>query len=335
MATFWRYFAFSALSSVVVLGLVLGFVGPAAMTVTMVLMAIEIAFSFDNAIINAKVLGRLSPLWQKLFLSVGIVIAIFGMRILFPLVIVALSSHLHIGEVWRLALHEPGEYAEKLEQTHTAIMAFGGAFLLMLTLHFLMDDSREVVWLRRVEHPFRRMGRWWLPACLTVLAVLALAVLPLNPHERQTLVAGLSGVAVYGAMQGFLLLVERLAGRKATAAALTGWAALATFLYLEVLDASFSFDGVIGAFAITNQVVLIAAGLGVGAVWVRSLTVFIIRRGTLDAYRFLEHGAHYAIGVLALAMFASVLWDVPELVTGVASLGLIGASVVASRQART
>ena len=84
--------------------------------------------------------------------------------------------------------------------------------------------------------------------------------------------------------------------------ALAGKAAFFMFLYLEVLDASFSFDGVIGAFAITNDIVLMALGLGIGAMYVRSLTVYLVRQGTLDDYVYLEHGAHYAIGALAVIL---------------------------------
>ena len=79
----------------------------------------------------------------------------------------------------------------------------------------------------------------------------------------------------------------------------TGKAAFALFCYLEVLDASFSFDGVIGAFAISTDILVIAAGLGIGALFIRSLTVWLVRQGTLDEYVFLEHGAHYALGALA------------------------------------
>ena len=106
------------------------------------------------------------------------------------------------------------------------------------------------------------------------------------------------------------------------------------FMYLELLDASFSLDGVLGAFAITSDVVLIVAGLGVGAVWVRSLTVFMVRRGTLEAYKYLEHGAHYAIAVLAVAMLLSAVYHIPEAITGLLGILLIGGSIVASIKAR-
>ena len=89
---------------------------------------------------------------------------------------------------------------------------------------------------------------------------------------------------------------------------------LGAFLYLEVLDASFSFDGVIGAFALTNNILLIAIGLGVGAMYVRSMTIMLVERGTLAQFRYLEHGAFYSIFALSIVMFLQSLmlaavWD--------------------------
>ncbi|MFC7467892.1 DUF475 domain-containing protein [Actinomadura keratinilytica] len=98
------------------------------------------------------------------------------------------------------------------------------------------------------------------------------------------------------------------------------------FLYLEVLDASFSFDGVIGAFAITNDIVLMALGLGIGAMYVRSLTVYLVRQGTLDDYVYLEHGAHYAIGALAVILLVTIRFQISEMITGLIGVVLIGLS---------
>jgi len=109
-----------------------------------------------------------------------------------------------------------------------------------------------------------------------------------------------------------------------------GKAGLFLFLYLQVLDASFSFDGVIGAFALSNNVFIIAAGLGIGAVFIRSLTVFLVRKGTLSEFRFLEHGAHWAIGALAVIMFLSIGFDVPGIITGLIGVIFIGAAFIHS-----
>ena len=327
-----RNFGVSLGLSLLGLGYVLLALGWAAGAVTLVLAAIELAFSFDNAIINAKVLMRLSPLWRTLFLSVGIIIAIFGVRALLPLVIVGLTAQLPLGSVADLALRHPAQYADELEKARPAITAFGGAFLLMLSLHFF-TTGREVQWLRRMERLLSRYERWWLPLLTSVSVVVALSVLPENHHRLTSLVAGLVGIVAYETIHGGILLLDRRFGGATRTKHVSGWAAFATFLYLEVLDASLSFDGVIGAFAITSSVVLIAIGLGIGAVWVRSLTVYMVRNRTLEAYQYLEHGAHYAISVLAVSMLLAVVVEVPDAVTGVLCLGLIAAAAVASRQA--
>ena len=109
-----------------------------------------------------------------------------------------------------------------------------------------------------------------------------------------------------------------------------GKAAFFLFLYLEVLDASFSFDGVIGAFAITQDIFIIAVGLGVGAMYIRSLTVYLVRKGTLSEYVYLEHGAHWAIGALAAILLVSIKYEVPEVVTGLIGVGFIGAAFCSS-----
>lgn len=300
------------------------------MAIALVLVAIEIAFSFDNAVVNAQTLVLLNPFWQRMFLTVGVVLAIFGMRLVFPIAIVAITAHLPWLDVWNLALHQPSVYAAKLSLAAPSIEAFGGAFLLMLSLHFFVED-REVQWLRRFERPLGHYGGWWLPSLGTVLLLVLLALMPTNDHAAATLQAGLAGVLTYLAVYGFIRLVEIVLGQRGTGTRV-GWAAFATFLYLQLLDASFSFDSVIGAFAITNKVVLIAIGLGIGAVWVRSLTVMMVRRRTLQTYRYLEHGAHYAVLTLAAAMLLSEFIDIPNLVSGVTGMGIIAASVIASVQ---
>ncbi|HMN70189.1 MAG TPA: DUF475 domain-containing protein, partial [Bdellovibrionales bacterium] len=100
-------------------------------------------------------------------------------------------------------------------------------------------------------------------------------------------------------------------------------ASAAMFLYLEILDASFSFDGVIGAFALTNNLFIIAAGLGIGAMFVRSMTIMLVEKETLNEFAFLEHGAFYAIGALAMMMMLDIFIHIPEVVTG-----LIGAVII-------
>ena len=332
MVNFLRHFPGSLLATIGTLGVVGFTLGLGATVTTLILIAIEIAFSFDNAIINAKVLEKLSRTWQQLFLTLGMVFAIVGMRFVFPIVIVSLAASLPWHTVIDLALHHPSEYAHKLHEAHGLIASFGGAFLLTLSLYFFFDRTKGIHWLQGIERPMKNAGSWWLPLLLSVVLVGVIAVLPGNHHPKETLEAGLLGVATYGAIKLFIDGLEKLAG-PAAKGVYTGWAALGAFTYLQILDASFSFDGVVGAFAITNMVVLIAAGLGVGALWVRSLTVYMVRKGTLKSYIYLEHGAHYAIAFLALALYVSVFWEVPDAVTGIVGVGVLVSSFIASREA--
>ena len=330
-----RIFGISSLITLAALVGVLCGMGPGDTLVILILIVVEIAFSFDNAIINAKILSKLSTFWQTMFLTVGMIIAVVGMRVVFPLLIVSVSAHLSWGDVVNLALHHPHEYAHQLDAAHPAISAFGGAFLMVLALEFFIDDRRKVVWLRRIERPLQSISRIWVPAVLSLAAVGIVAIIPANHHASTTLVAGALGVASHIAIQLFMQLFGRgrPEGSKTANIELTGLTAFWAFVYLQILDASFSFDGVIGAFAITTSIVLIAIGLGVGALWVRSLTVFLVRKGTLDNYIYLEHGAHYTIGVLAVVLLLGTVLYVPDILTGLVGIGIIGSSVVASRQA--
>jgi hypothetical protein len=332
-----RFFGFSlAVTLAALLGAMLG-MGWSALLVTVVLILVEVTFSFENAVINAKVLKTLSPTWQKVFLTVGIFIAIFGMRVIFPIMIVVLTAGLGWREVIDLAFNQPDVYAEKLTAAHHTIAAFGGGFLLMLFLHFFFDKNKQTHWIDAIEKPLQRHGHVWLPMVLSMLAIVGLSALPANHHAEDTLKAGLLGIGTFVAVR----IIEQLFGKlkrapgKDKAGHLirqTGWAAFATFIYLEILDASFSFDGVIGAFAITKSVILIALGLGVGAVWVRSLTVYMVQKGTLDKYKYLEHGAHYTVGVLAVTLLLSIVMHVPEAVAGLAGVTFVGSAFWSSRR---
>jgi len=143
------------------------------------------------------------------------------------------------------------------------------------------------------------------------------------------LISGIAGVILYVIVDSLSALFEDEEEGEELAEVLKKGSVM-SFLYLEVLDASFSFDGVIGAFAITQDVVIIMLGLAIGAMFVRSLTVYLVRQGTLDEYVFLEHGAHYAIGVLAGIMLLSMSHHIPEVVTGLVGAILIGLSVYSS-----
>lgn len=332
MKLFLRHFWFDlALTFLAVIATLIG-KGILAAGIVIIVLIIEIAFSFDNAVINAKILSRLSRFWQTLFLTLGILIAVVGMRLVFPILLVALTAKLQWTEVIRIALNDSATYAHYIEAAHPAISAFGGGFLIMLALYFFFDKAKTIHWLP-IERHLQRIGHWSIPPILAFLLLGILALLPFNNHATETIQLGGLGIGVYLGIQVLLWAVGKIVHiDTAKATKLTGLAALTSFFYLEILDASFSFDGVLGAFAITPDVILIAIGLGVGAFWVRSLTIFMVRRKTLDAFIYLEHGAHYAVAFLALTMLISILYPIPDFITGIGTILIIGMSFIASKR---
>lgn len=328
-----RIFFVSGLITLLTLAAVLGLLGPGALFVASVLILVEITFSFENAIINAKILSGVSRFWRKIFLTVGILIAVFGMRLVFPIVIVAITSGLPAGEVVGLALNDPEKYAHELHDAHVAIAAFGGMFLMMLCLHFFFNTKRKVRWISVIEKPLHDMSRWWLYTTVSLVVLAFISSLPTNPEPSKTFAAGLVGIFTYITIHGLADLFAHRQKMNGNHGLKTGMAGFMAFLYLEVLDASFSFDGVIGAFAVTKDVLLIAIGLGIGALWVRSLTIYMVEHQVLHAYRYLEHGAHYTIGVLSAVLLAGIFFDIPELIAGVTGLFIVGAAIVSSVRA--
>lgn len=340
---FFRTFGFGLAVSAVVLTAVGIFGGPELLAVAAILAVLEVSLSFDNAVVNATVLQRMSAFWQKLFLTVGILIAVVGMRLLFPVVIVAVTTKLGLDKVVDLALNKPDQYAEALNAAHPSIAAFGGAFLFMIFLDFVFED-REVKWIAPLEKLLARIGATDALSVAVTLGGLLIASNIYANHAMEILVAGVTGLIVYllaNGLAGFFESEgdeddEELAGisgaaEKAKGAkAVVGRAAFFLFLYLEVLDASFSFDGVIGAFAVSNNVIVIAAGLGIGALFVRSLTIYLVRQGTLAEYVHLEHGAHYAIGALAILLVVKIGTEIPEVVIGLVGVFFIAIALVTS-----
>jgi hypothetical protein len=309
------------------------------------LCVLEISISFDNAIVNATVLKTMTPRWQQVFLTWGILIAVFGMRLIFPIVIVAAAAGLGIPEVVEQALSNQDLYAQNLKEANAVIASFGGMFLLMVFLSFFVDQDKDEHWLG-VERPLTGLATVAsIGPALGATTLLIVSQIVEQSKQADVLVAGLAGLVCYLVASADRLEPKAVeeeeerreadtpARAKGAGAAVVGAAAkggLATFLYLELLDASFSFDGVIGAFAISKNIIIIALGLGLGALYIRTLTVYLVRQGTLDTYRYLEHGAHWAIGVLAVLLFIGIQHHVPEVVTGLLGAGLIIAAFLSS-----
>lgn len=331
-----RIFIITGTLTIVSALLVWHYMGLGALFICIVLMLVEITFSFDNAIINARILSTMSKFWQLMFLTVGMLIAVFGVRFVFPVLLVMVTTQLGWNEVISLAFNNPERYAEILKHAHPYIASFGGMFLVMLSLAFFFDASRKVLWIDVVERPLRRLGKWWIYTPIAVTILLFVAYLPGNHHSQETLLAGGIGIGLSLFLHALTeLFTRRQEAAKAHAAKRSLLSAgFISFIYLQVLDSSFSLDGVVGAFAVTTDVILIMTGLGVGALWVRSLTLLMVRRRTLDAYRYLEHGAHYTIAVLATVLLLGLFFDIPEVYAGILGIAIVGSSIWSSIKAR-
>ncbi len=300
-------------SSLIVTALALVFAfffGGFAVAITVAILAVlEVSLSFDNAVINATVLRKMNAYWQKIFLTIGILIAVFGMRLAFPVIVVSVAAHLGIFETVRLAFAQPAVYAHHLLASHATIAAFGGTFLAMIFLDWVFED-RDPKWLTWLEKPLARIGE--INQLSTIVMLVALLFLGAP-------VSGFAGLVTY-------LVVNAIGELFNTDGIRVISGGLITFLYLELMDASFSFDGVNAAFAVTSNIILIAIGLGIGALFIRTLTVYLVNKGVLDDYKYLEHGAHWAIGMLAVLLLVSMFIQIPQLVTGLLGVLFIGAS---------
>jgi hypothetical protein len=288
--------------------------------IVLVLTVLEISLSFDNAVVNATVLRDMTPLWRRRFMTWGILTAVLGMRIVLPLAAVAVIGRLSPLDAVILAGTNPEEYARILSSAHHAVSAFGGAFLGMVGFKYFFDHEKDVHWIAVVESRLSKLGRIRSVEMAVVIGLLYVVSKQVDvDHQLEFLVAGLFGLVTHVAVAGLGELLE--SGEEAGGAIVRS--GLSSFLYLEVLDASFSFDGVIGAFALSKNLIVIGLGLGVGAMFVRSLTIMLVEQQTLAEYVYLEHGAFYAIIALGMIMFLQAFVPIPEVVTG-----LIGATAI-------
>lgn len=303
----------SAAWSAVFLGFVLGL--------------LEVSISFDNAVVNASVLKNMTPLWQHRFLTWGMLIAVFGMRLVFPLLIVAVMAHLGPIEALTMAALRPDEYAQIMLSVHHEVSAFGGSFLLLVALKYFFNAEKEIHWIEVIEKALSKVGKLEsieIGVCLIILWIFS----GLVPTEEKlpVLLSGIAGILVYLAVEGIGTFLKLPSQNQSD----IHRASLGMFIYLEVLDASFSFDGVVGAFAVSNNLFLIAVGLGIGAFFVRSLTIMMVDHDSLELFRYLENGAFWAVASLAIMMFLNTTYHIPEIITGAIGALIIGASLYSS-----
>lgn len=292
--------------------------GLGAIFIVFVLSVLEVSLSFDNAVVNAMKLENMSEKWQNRFLTWGIMIAVFGMRFLFPIVVVSIFAKINPIEVGKIAFTNSTLYAHYLHQTHAPIVTFGGAFLMMLFMHYFFDCNKTVHWITPVEKTMCKLDKFkGIEPISTGLMVLALHFITFPHYGYSILKSGLVGILIYEAMHFMVVTLEKRAEANLQACANTvKCTGIVGFMYLELIDASFSLDSVLGAFALSKDIIIITIGLAIGAMFVRSLTILMLRKKTLAQFLYLEHGAHWAIGALAFLMFVSAIKEVPEAVTG-------------------
>lgn len=306
--------------------------GLVSVFIVLVLSVLEVSLSFDNAVINAMKLEKMNEKWRGRFLTWGILIAVFGMRFLFPVLVVAIFANLGLWEVVRIAVSDSQKYAHYLHQTHAPIVTFGGTFLMMLFLSYFFDDEKEVHWIKDLEKNLKLFGS--IKGAETIITLLALFFIQPHINSEQKLfvvLSGIAGVLIYLLIDGVTQWLETKEeesieqfGKVVKGAGLIG------FIYLELIDASFSLDGVLGAFALSKDILIITIGLSIGAMFVRSLTIMLVEKKSLNKYLYLEHGAHWAIGALAVIMLISSFHEVPEVLTGLIGLIFIILSLISS-----
>ena len=308
--------------------------GPAALFTVIILTLLETTFSADNAVVNSKVIVTLSPFWQKLFMTAGIFIAVFLVRFVLPIVIVAVTAGLGFSEVLHLATSDPHHYEQELAKAEPTISAFGGTFLIMIALSYFLDYEKRVHWFKLLERRLGKLGRFEeLTTFVMLIASLALYFTVDAAYHAPVLIASIVAMALHIGLHLLDALFEKSKKSAFSVKQKVGGAAFAAFMYLEILDASFSLDVVIGDFGITGSVVLIMAGLGAGAVWVRAMTIHLVKAKTLSKYVFLEHGAHWALLLLGIIMLLKLYHvALPEWFVGAVGIVVIGLSIMGSRR---
>ena len=337
-----KYFTGSYL--VTIIGLILAFLwgehvhsgtGLTCIFIAVILSVLEISLSFDNAVVNAARLERMSKVWQHRFLTWGILIAVFGMRFLFPILVVSIFANVGLIEVAKMAISDADKYAHYLHISHPPIITFGGTFLMMLFFSYFFNKEKDIHWIKFLEEKISHFGDFrGIQVTLTLLALYVMQNFVKEDIRLEVIIAGIWGIIIYLFIDGLTHMMEKH-GENLPKSECTGGLGLksscfAGFLYLELIDASFSLDGVLGAFALSKDILIITIGLSIGAMFVRSLTIMLVEKKTLTQYIYLEHGAHWAIGALSCIMLVSAVKEVPEVVTGILGLIFIVAAFISS-----
>jgi hypothetical protein len=276
----------------------------------------ETISSVDNAIINAEVLGTMSKRAKRWFLTWGMFIAVFVVRGVLPFVIIwAFNPALRITQVLSAAWSSDPLVQDSIHKSAPILLVAGGVFLLFLFLHWLFLEEKNVG-LPKTENFFMSKGVWFYAVVSILLAVISWFAL------KQSSLMGFGAVigsSLFFITHGFKQNAESQEKK------LLGGAQsdISKLFFLEIIDMTFSIDGVLGAFAFTLSVPLILIGNGLGAFLVRELTLRNIER--IKRYVYLKNGAMYSILVLGIIMILhSFGFKIPEFVSPVATFIIIG-----------
>jgi uncharacterized protein len=301
--------------------------GMAAFAVVVTILGLclfETVSSVDNAIINAEVLHTMGQKARRWFLTWGIVFAVIVVRGLLPWLIVWMASP-ELGPIGALtaAFSSDPRVMKAVESAAPVLLMGGGVFLVLLFLHWLFLEPKNYSF--RAEGFFHRQGAWFYAVASVFLAVTAWFALRAGVLVGFAAVIGSTVFFITHGFKGSAEAAEKRLMRP-------GLSDISRILYLEVIDMTFSIDGVLGAFAFTLSVPLIIAGNGLGAVIVRQLTVGNIER--IKSYRFLKNGAMYSILLLGAVMMCDAFRvHVPEWVSPAATFGMVGFFFVKSMRA--
>ncbi|MFH0968125.1 MAG: DUF475 domain-containing protein [Methanobacteriota archaeon] len=275
----------------------------------------EIISSIDNAIINAEVLSTMQPRFRRWFLLWGILFAVFVVRGLLPLILVwAATPSLTPWEVLTAMFTDSPEVKDAIETSAPMLLIGGGIFLLFLFLHWIFLEEKEYG--LKGERYFKSKGVWFFAIVSLLLAVIVWFALDHNPFMAFGAVIGSSAFfIVHGFRQNAEAQEQQLIGGNMSD--------ISKVFYLEVIDATFSIDGVLGAFAFTFLIPLILIGNALGAIVVRQLTVSNIDR--IKRYRYLKNGAMYSILFLGCIMIVDAFGiQVPTFVSPIITFGVVG-----------
>lgn len=309
---------------------------------TGILGVLEASMSLDNSIVDAGILRTMQPRWQKRYLTWGMLVSVVGMRLLFPILIVSAVAQIMPWSTLILAIQHPEQYSDILKHSHSLITAFGGAFLLLIGLDYFTDRDKQTHWIHPLEHNLQRLGTVKnVSVFITVIVLILTSELVPSNESKQFLISGALGVVAYILVKkglGNIIhkddslekdnILEKNSQLKVNQTVKN--VGLMSFIYIEAIDASFSFDGVIGAFALSTNIFIIAIGLGIGAIFVRSLTMLMVEQNIIAEFEYLENGAYFAILALAISMFVQLVTPVPDVLIGCMGAIFIGAAFLAS-----